>query len=1586
MKINKKCIIISITIVIISIIVIALSINNDKEKISNGILVQEAKMSNENLEKNYNRSYKENFMKLQSLPIITSNTSVNNKVDLTASEQDNLLTIEATRSYLTEGGINKVRINIKANYVDGVKVTRLKCDVGEQDFDYMDQNGTTLSFSTSGNSVSSSFDIASTGKYTIFIEYQKDDEVRRKITVLTINTLVDPSSEHPKISINRNSENGRIVTINATNSSSKITEIKIQKINSKDENVDFSTQGTKIPITPSNNVTATYTVSEDGMYRIYAKAESGAYSTLTTVLVQKSAITTNIVKDADNGRKITITSTSIIDDIDTMKIAKASDVTGSDYFETNGTNINITPGRTVTATYVVPEDGTYIIYVKDKFGCSLRSQVILYEDEYPISISAQQDDDNDKLLHINASCSTEIIKEMKIASGRYQTDYFETGGTNLNITQGNNVKVDYTINSSGYYTIYAATDNMKYTYTIGINISETVNVESVSLNKSETTMTIGNTEKLTATINPSNATNKNVTWESDKPEIVKVDNEGNIEAVGVGEAVITVKTVDGNKTAQCRVTVKGIAVTGVSLNKNETTMTIGDTEKLTATINPSNATNKNVTWESDKPEIVKVDNEGNIEAVGVGEAVITVKTVDGNKTAQCIVTVEGIAVTGVSLNKNETTMTIGNTEKLTATINPSNATNKNVVWESDEPSIADVDNTGNITAKGIGTTTIRVRTVDGNKTAQCKVTVEGIAVTGVSLNRNETTMTIGNTEKLTATINPSNATNKNVTWESDKPDIVRVDNEGNITAVGVGETVITVKTVDGNKTAQCRVTVKGIAVTGVSLNKNETTMTIGNTEKLTATINPSNATNKNVVWESDKPDIVRVDNEGNIEAVGVGEAVITVKTVDGNRTAQCRVTVEGIAVTGVSLNKNETTMTIGNTEKLTATINPSNATNKNVTWESDKPDIVRVDNEGNIEAVGVGEAVITVKTVDGNRTAQCRVTVEGIAVTGVSLNKNETTMTIGNTEKLTATINPSNATNKNVTWESDKPDIVRVDNEGNIEAVGVGETVITVKTVDGNKTAQCRVTVKGIAVTGVSLNKNETTMTIGNTEKLTATINPSNATNKNVTWESDKPDIVRVDNEGNIEAVGVGEAVITVKTVDGNRTAQCRVTVEGIAVTGVSLNKNETTMTIGNTEKLTATINPSNATNKNVVWESDKPDIVRVDNEGNITAVGVGEAVITVKTVDGNKTAQCKVTVEGIAVTGVSLNKNETTMTIGNTEKLTATINPSNATNKAVTWESTNTNVATVDSTGKITAVGVGEATIRVTTIDGEYTAECKVTVEEIVVKVTGVSLNKSETTMTIGNTEQLIATINPSNATNKNVRWESTNTNVATVDSTGKITAVGVGEATIRVTTIDGEYISECRITVNGGEEPEKPYEIIVDSQLQSNNTEATIKITIAGDSSKINIIKIGKGSLNIDYFKNNGGQILDINNNIAQIKVTENSIYTIYIEDIYGNVNLKEINITGIQQPPENPDDNNGDNNNNGNNNNENSDSNQNNNQGNGNNSNINQNTNNNEYYVDKLPYTGKTNNTEYFIITIVSIAILTAGTILIRKYVII
>ena len=171
-----------------------------------------------------------------------------------------------------------------------------------------------------------------------------------------------------------------------------------------------------------------------------------------------------------------------------------------------------------------------------------------------------------------------------------------------------------------------------------------------------------------------------------------------------------------------------------------------------------------------------------------------------------------------------------------------------------------------------------------------------------------------------------------------------------------------------------------------------------------------------------------------------------------------------------------------------------------------------------------------------------------------------------------------------------------------------------------------------------------------------------------------------------------------------------------VAVTGVSLNKTSTSIQVGASEQLTATVEPNNATNKAVTWSSNSPSVATVDNSGNVTAVAEGTATITVTTQDGNKTATCTVTVtpassDPVAVTGVSLNKTSTTLTVGGSETLTATVQPSNATNKAVNWSSNPTSVATVDSNGKVTAVAEGTATITVTTQDGNKTATCTVTV-----------------------------------------------------------------------------------------------------------------------------------------------------------------------------------------------------------------------------------------------------------------------------------
>ncbi|WP_458363707.1 Ig-like domain-containing protein [Clostridium felsineum] len=252
-------------------------------------------------------------------------------------------------------------------------------------------------------------------------------------------------------------------------------------------------------------------------------------------------------------------------------------------------------------------------------------------------------------------------------------------------------------------------------------------------------------------------------------------------------------------------------VSSVSLNKTADTLIVGDTNTLSATVAPSNATNQAVNWTSSNNAIATVDNTGKVTAVSAGAATITVTTADGNKTSSCAVTVNNpvVAVTSVALNKTADTLTVGKTDTLSATVAPSNATNQVVNWTSSNNAIAIVNNTGKIAAVSAGTATITVTTADGNKTSSCAVTVNNpvAAVTSVALNKTADTLTVGKTDILSATVAPSNATNQAVTWTTSNNNIVTVDNTGKITAVGAGTAIITVYTLDGNKTASCTVTV-----------------------------------------------------------------------------------------------------------------------------------------------------------------------------------------------------------------------------------------------------------------------------------------------------------------------------------------------------------------------------------------------------------------------------------------------------------------------------------------------------------------------------------------------------------------------------------------------------------------------------------------------------------------------------------------------------------------------------------------------------------------------------------------------------------
>ena len=264
-------------------------------------------------------------------------------------------------------------------------------------------------------------------------------------------------------------------------------------------------------------------------------------------------------------------------------------------------------------------------------------------------------------------------------------------------------------------------------------------------------------------------------------------------------------------------------------------------------------------------------------------------TVDGGTLTGDVTGTVNYKVTGVSLNTDSLTLEEGGTATLTATITPSNATDQNVTWSSDNESVATVDQNGRVTAVAQGGATITAA-VDG-KSAKCSVTVNAAApvpVTSVSLDKTSLGLTEGDTETLTATVEPSDATNKNVTWSTSDASIATVT-DGVVTAVAPGTATITVTTVDQSKTATCTVTVT-VPVTGVTLNKTRTSLYVGDTETLTATVAPDNATNQAVTWTSSNPSVATVKN-GVVTAVAPGIAVITATTQDGNHTAACAVTV-----------------------------------------------------------------------------------------------------------------------------------------------------------------------------------------------------------------------------------------------------------------------------------------------------------------------------------------------------------------------------------------------------------------------------------------------------------------------------------------------------------------------------------------------------------------------------------------------------------------------------------------------------------------------------------------------------------------------
>lgn len=428
-------------------------------------------------------------------------------------------------------------------------------------------------------------------------------------------------------------------------------------------------------------------------------------------------------------------------------------------------------------------------------------------------------------------------------------------------------------------------------------------------------------------------------------------------------------------------------------------------------------------------------------------------------------------------------------------------------------------------------------------------------------------------------------------------------------------------------------------------------------------------------------------------------------------------------------------------------------------------------------------------------------------------------------------VEPAPAEGEKIIWSSDNESFATIDENGLMTGVGPGYVNITATSQDGyySDTTKIRIYQN---VTSLSLDMTSITMEAGTSQTITPTVLPDNASNKTVLWSTSNSDVATVNSDGVVTGLSEGTAIITCTTqgkpldADEPLTATCTVNVEGgtaIRVKGVSIANAPVEAKPGDKFQLSAVINPSDATDKSVTWSSNNTGLASVNKNGYVeikNSAQTGKTVrITVKTNDGDFTASCdikiKASITPVSVTGVTLDKTSAEIDVGKTLQLVATVKPTEATDKSVTWSSSDTSVATVSNNGVVTGVKDGKAIITVTTAEGGFTATCSVTVGEgdPTVYVSGVKLDVTEKTLNVGDSFELIATVSPSNATNKDVTWKSSDTNIAEVDSNGKVTAKKTGEVTITVVTDDGGFKATCKVKVVNKEDIDRQNIIILSS-----------------------------------------------------------------------------------------------------------------------------------------------------------------------------
>ncbi|MDR3276482.1 MAG: Ig-like domain-containing protein, partial [Treponema sp.] len=546
----------------------------------------------------------------------------------------------------------------------------------------------------------------------------------------------------------------------------------------------------------------------------------------------------------------------------------------------------------------------------------------------------------------------------------------------------------------------------------------------------------------------------------------------------------------------------------------------------------------------------------------------------------------------------------------------------------------------------------------------------------------------GGTQQFYAAVTGPGNPAQGVTWSVDGVEETVISSWG-LLSVAANETadklvVRATSTMDPGLYDTTAVLIPPAMVSGITLSPpGPVDVPMGATLQFNATVTGTGNPSQDVTWKVTG----NYDEDTGISPAGLlsvalnetaASLVVTAaSSEDSEQTGEAtvRVTAPQIPVRGVTLSGADT-VAVGGSITLTKTFDPVNASNQNVTWSSTNSAVAYVAPDGTVTGLALGMAIIEVRTVEGNYTDRLTVTVTAspATVSLVTVSPKTASVPQGETQQFSATVTGTGSPSQDVTWDVTGGGAGTMMSADGLLIVAAAETagklmVTATSTVDTSVFGMVEVGVT-IPVTGVTLNSTAT-VAVGATTVLTAVVAPVNASNKGLSWSSSNAAVAYVDaNNGTVRGMAAGTAIIEVRTVDGNKTAACTVTVTTYAkpVTGVTMTVSAHTMGIGDTYQLTANTTPTDATHQNKTWFSYNPGIAYVDANGKVTGMSVGVVDIEATTEDGGYKTHCTITVTGVAVSGVAVSPKTPTVVRGASQQFSATVTGTNSPPQTVTW------------------------------------------------------------------------------------------------------------------------------------------------------------------------------------------------------------------------------------------------------------------------------------------------------------------------------